>query len=298
MSFVCGLFGKTRQGWYKQYRGLSNELLRDAIILKHVRELRDQMPRIGTRKLHYLLEPYLQKHGIRLGRDKLFDILAAYGLLVKRHKRRKVSTTHSDHPFRKYPNLVKEMRPFASGQLWVSDITYISMKDQYCYLSLITDAYSRRIMGYCLRTDLRKEGPLSALEMAIAQRNPDRELIHHSDRGMQYCCAEYISRLNRERIIISMAEKGDPYENALAERVNGILKTEFNLGRKFESFTHAAYAVKQAISIYNNLRPHSSLGNLTPEQAHPLQGTLEPKWKRRTFTKNKPKYAQPKDNGF
>jgi len=134
MSFVCRLFGKTRQGWYKQQAHLTNEVLKDAVILRHVQELRRQMPRVGTRKLHYLLGLQLADHGINLGRDKLFNILADYGLLVRRRKRRKVLTTDSDHPFKKYPNLIKGMDINRSGQLWVSDITYLGLKEKYCYL--------------------------------------------------------------------------------------------------------------------------------------------------------------------
>lgn len=279
MSYVCGLFGKTRQGWYKQQASLTSEVLTEAIILRHVQELRKQMPRVGARKLHYMLEPLLQRHNINLGRDKLFNILADYGLLVRRRKRRKVITTNSDHPFRKYPNRVKGLEITAPGQVWVSDITYISLKEKFCYLSLITDAYSRRIMGYCLWPTLQKEGPLNALSMAISGTDNEKGLIHHSDRGLQYCCAEYINRLCRERIVISMTEKGDPYENALAERVNGILKSEFGLDRKFDNFQQASGAVIRAIHVYNTLRPHASINYLTPLQAHQQQGKLQPRWK-------------------
>jgi putative transposase len=279
MSFVCRLFGKTRQGWYKQQASLENEVLRDAIILRHVRELRSQMPRIGTRKLHYMLSAQLMEHKISLGRDKLFDILAEYDLQVRRRKRRKILTTNSDHPFRKYPNLVKGMELYRPGQVWVSDITYISLKEKYCYLSLITDAYSRRIMGYCLWSNLKKEGPMNALAMATSGYNAANELIHHSDRGLQYCCSDYIGKLKEAHIRISMTEKGDPYENALAERVNGILKAEFNLGRKFDSFDQASAAVTYAIHIYNTLRPHTSINYLTPEQAQQTQGQIPARWK-------------------
>jgi len=296
MSFVCGLFGKTRQGWYKQQASLDNEVLRDAIILKHVRELRSDMPRIGTRKLHYLLAPQLKAHNINLGRDKFFDILADYGLLVRRRKRRKAITTNSDHPFKKYPNLIKGIELIRSGRLWVSDITYISLKEKYCYLSLVTDAYSRRIMGYCLWPSLKKEGPLNALAMALCARNTNEDLIHHSDRGLQYCCGDYIGRLNQAHIAISMTEKGDPYENALAERVNGILKAEFNLGRKFDNFQQAAAAVTHAIHTYNTLRPHTSIDNFTPDQAQHLTGKLKARW--RSKKQRVGSNLQPNEKGF
>lgn len=281
MSFVCGLFGKTRQGWYKQQAHLDSAVLMEAIVIRHIRELRSQMPRIGARKLLYLLTPILEGHNISIGRDKLFDIMASNGLLVRRRKRRKVLTTNSNHPFKRYPNLVKGMDIIRSGQVWVSDITYISLKESYCYLSLVTDAYSRRIMGYCLWPSLKKEGPLNAIEMAISGWNKAEGLIHHSDRGLQYCCSDYIGRLNREHVTISMTEKGDPYENALAERVNGILKTEFNLGGQFDSFGQASTAVAYAVNVYNNLRPHASINYMTPQQAHLKQGQIPARWKSR-----------------
>ncbi len=278
MSYVCRLFGKTRQGWYKQQRSIDNEFLREAVIIRHVRELRNQMPRIGTRKLHFMLASQLNAHHINIGRDKLFDILGDYGLLVRRRKRRKAITTNSDHPFKKYPNLIKGMIPTRSGQLWVSDITYIRLKEKFGYLSLVTDAYSRKIMGYCLWPTLKKEGPLLALEKAIAARGTPDRLIHHSDRGLQYCCSSYISNLNKQQIAISMTEKGDPYENAIAERVNGILKTEFGLDRKFDNFQQAWAAVVYAIHTYNSIRPHASINYMTPDQAQFEQGTLQSRW--------------------
>lgn len=281
MSYVCRLFGKTRQGWYKQQAHLDSAVLTEAIIIKRIRELRSQMPRIGARKLQYLLAPILEGHNISIGRDKLFDIMSGNGLLVRRRKRRKVVTTNSNHPFKRYPNLIKGMAVTGSGQVWVSDITYIRLKDGYCYLSLVTDAYSRRIVGYCLWPSLKKEGPMSAIEMAISGSDKTKDLIHHSDRGLQYCSSDYIERLNKAHIVISMTEKGDPYENAIAERINGILKTEFNLGGRFDHFRQAAAAVTYAINVYNNLRPHASINYLTPQQAHDKNGQIPSRWKSR-----------------
>lgn len=241
------------------------------------------MPRIGTRKLHYMLTETLQKHQISIGRDKLFDLLAEYRLLVRRRKRRRVSTTDSNHPFRKYPNLVRELQVLRPNHLWVSDITYISLRDGFCYLSLVTDAYSRKIVGYCLHPTLKKEGPLQALAMALATlpQKLEAPLIHHSDRGLQYCCADYITLLESNSIGISMTEKGDPYENAIAERVNGILKEEFGLYNDFENVQQANDTTQVAIGSYNQYRPHSSCDYLTPEQAHQKEGLLKTKWKRR-----------------
>ena len=239
------------------------------------------MPRIGTRKLHYLLTDPLQKHGIAIGRNKLFDLLGDYGLLVRCRKRKRVSTTDSNHPFRKYPNLVRELQVLRPDHLWVSDITYLSLTDSFCYLSLVTDAYSRKIVGYCLYPTLKKEGPIQALKMAVADKVYRQQLIHHSDRGLQYCCGDYTSLLTQIGISISMTEKGDPYENAIAERVNGILKAEFELDIDFSSFDAAKKAVDKAIDIYNHQRPHSSCNYMTPAQAHQQQGALPSRWKRR-----------------
>jgi putative transposase len=283
IKIICGLFGKSRQAWYKQQWAGKSEDLADSIIVKEVVGLREQLPRIGTRKLHYLLAERLAQHQISIGRDRLFDLLLSHGLLVRRRKRRKATTTDSNHPFRRYPSLIRELQVIRPCQLWVSDITYISLAEGFCYLSLITDAYSRKIVGYSLQPDLKKEGPLSALRMALAALNgqPKEPLIHHSDRGMQYCCSDYTTLLQFNDISISMTEKGDPYENAIAERVNGILKDEFLLDRTFDNYEQVLSKITESIHVYNHLRPHASCDYLTPEQAHQKQGLLKAKWKRR-----------------
>jgi putative transposase len=242
------------------------------------------MPRIGTRKLHYMLETTLRHHNITIGRDKLFDLLAEQGLLVRRRKRSKVITTNSHHRFRRYPNLVRGMEVTRPNQLWVSDITYLSLDCGFGYLSLITDAYSRKIVGYKLHESLHTEGPISALEMALAHYCPTGVLTHHSDRGTQYCCDNYTDILINRGISISMTENGDPYENALAERVNGILKSEFELDRALGNFEQAGCIIDDVIRIYNEQRPHASCNYLTPQQAHGQQGPLPHRW-----TKRKPK---------
>lgn len=280
LGVICGLFGKTRQALHKQRQGEDRLVMKNAIILKAVKEIRLQMPRTGTRKLCFLLDPLLQQHGISIGRDSLFNLLASYGMLVRKRKRRKVFTTDSNHPFRKYPNLIRELQIAHPQRLWVSDITYIRQSSGFCYLSLITDAYSRKIVGYCLYPTLERHGPLAALNRALATRTDTKEeLIHHSDRGLQYCCTEYTSLLEHNNIAISMTEKSDPYENAIAERVNGILKSEFELDRCFKSFEDAQAACDKAIELYNDLRPHGSCDYLTPAEAHLMQGPLTPRWK-------------------
>jgi len=239
------------------------------------------MPRIGTRKLHYMLQEKLLLHGITTGRDKLFDLLADYGMLVRCRKRKRIFTTNSNHPFKRYPNLIKELQVLRPNYLWVSDITYIALEDKFCYLSLVTDVYSRNITGYCLYPTLQQEGPLQALQHALDKLDgkPGNTLIHHSDRGLQYCSTKYITLLEGNSITISMTEKGDPYENAIAERVNGILKGEFGLDGEFKNFEQAQAAVDHAVQTYNNLRPHASCNYLTPQLAHQLTGTIPRRWK-------------------
>lgn len=260
-----------------------DDSLRDTVVLKTVKAIREDMPRIGTRKLYTMLADTLQEHKIKIGRDKLFDLLEEYGMLIRRRKRRKVSTTDSNHPFRKYPNLVRHMQVIRPNQLWVSDITYIRLIDEFCYLSLVTDAYSRRIVGYCLYPTLQKEGPVAALNMALSTLSPEAtdNLIHHSDRGRQYCCDAYISVLNSRKVMISMTEKGDPYENALAERINRTMKEEFLLDKGFDSLELACAAVSTAVNTYNTKRPHDSCNRMTPDVAHQHVGPIPMLWKHR-----------------
>jgi transposase InsO family protein len=281
---VCGLFGKTRQAWYVHQWSPSDDGIREAIVVKRVKEIRAQMPRLGGRKLQVVLKDTLADHGISIGRDRLYDLLEAYHLQLRRRKRRKAITTNSNHPFHKYPNLIRDMKVISVNQLWVSDITYIRLTNGFCYLSLITDAYSRKIVGYHLNEDLKKEGPLKALQMAIENKRPNgQKTTHHSDRGLQYCCEAYTSNLINNNISISMTERGDPYENAIAERVNGILKEEFMLDQTFRNHEHAQQAVVRAIFTYNTQRPHASCDYMTPEQAHQYSGTLRKRWKKQVF---------------
>jgi transposase InsO family protein len=220
------------------------------------------MPRLGTRKLHHML----QKRDVRVSRDRLFDILRENNMLVKRRKKYTV-TTNSKHWMKKHPNLIRGFKFDKPNHLWVSDITYIPIGDTHAYLSLITDAFSRKILGHCLSQSLASEGSLKALELALSDRNTHLQglmgsersrTIHHSDRGIQYCCKEYVKLLKNNHIRISMTENGDPYENALAERVNGIVKDEWLNLERFDSFQQAKERIDQVIKIYNELRPHLS----------------------------------------
>ena len=244
-----------------------------------VREIRQTLPKIGTRKLHYMINQKLVEHRLEAGRDYLFDLLLKHRLLI-RNRRRRIITTDSKHWMRKYSNLTLELQVINPEQLWVSDITYIRLINGFVYLSLITDAYSRKIVGYNLRKDLSAEGCLNALQMALLDRKHlQQQLIHHSDRGCQYCCKEYVDLLNENNIAISMTNNGDPYENAIAERVNGIIKSEFNLYSSQFGFDETSELIKETILAYNQFRPHASCDYLTPDQAHQKSGTLKKRWK-------------------
>lgn len=282
---LCRLFGKTRHAWYDHRWRMQDSGLKDDIILQHVYTIRKSLPRVGTLKLHQMLAPKLAGHKINIGRDYLFDLMREHRLDIRRRKRR-VITTDSRHWMRRYANLAKTMHIIKPEQLWVSDITYVRMTSGWGYLSLITDAYSRKIMGYSFRKDLSAQGCLDALRMALDNRMYHGELVHHSDRGSQYCCKDYIDLLKENWIAVSMTENGDPYENALAERMNGILKSEFELYNSGAGYTETLRKIRESINAYNQIRPHSSCDYLTPEQAHLREGTLKKRWKVKTLNRN------------
>jgi putative transposase len=283
IGLLCRLFGKTRHAYYDSLWRKENSLVREDVVLQEVIAIRNDLPRIGTRKLHYLLQTSLESHKIKIGRDYLFDLLSEHKLLVRQRKRKAI-TTDSRHWMRKYSNLIRNMPVRRPEQVWVSDITYIRLTNQWGYLSLITDAYSRKIIGYCFRNDLMAEGCIEALQMALKNRMYHEPIIHHSDRGSQYCSHQYVNLLNQNTIGISMTENGDPYENALAERVNGIIKTEFNLHSSQLGFEQTYNQIKKSIKVYNEIRPHSSCDYLTPNQAHLQSGNLKKRWK--NYNKN------------
>lgn len=279
LAELCDVFGKSRQTfydriWLKEQRQMEIQIVSDMIS-----EKRKNMPRIGGVKLHHLIKNDLQGHEIKLGRDKLFSLLREKDLLVK-PKRRYTKTTNSYHRYHKYPNLIRNLEILRPNQVWVSDITYISIRKHFAYLSLITDIYSHKIIGFNLHKTLETIGCVEALKMAInTVLTPVESIIHHSDRGIQYCSNQYVAILNKMNIQISMTEQKDAYENAIAERVNGILKMEFGLDQSFYSQSIAQKAIVQGISVYNEMRPHMSCGFLTPEQAHNEIGKLSKKWK-------------------
>lgn len=279
------MFGKSRQGYYKVQKTDQLTQMQERVVLQAVRSIRAEQQKVGTRKLHRMLSDQLKLHRISIGRDKLFNLLACNNMLIRKRKRRKTITTDSNHPFRKYPNLIAGMEARVANHIWVSDITYLSLsQDRFCYLSLVTDVYSRKIVGYSLHPTLHRDGPVLALRMALDTRNKSifYKTIHHSDRGIQYCSREYIDLLNSQDISISMTENGDPAENAIAERVNGILKAEFMLDKQFSSFSQACMAVKTAVQTYNQRRLHLSRAYQTPDQVYrQATGKIPYQWKRK-----------------
>jgi transposase InsO family protein len=232
-----------------------------------VRDIRKLHSRMGGKKLYKLLKPAIEDAGIKMGRDKFFELLARNGLLIRR-KRKYVYTTDSYHHFRVYKNLLRYRLLTGANQAWVSDITYIRMAEDFFYLFLITDKFSRKIVGWHLSDSLRVSGAVEALKMAIRQCSDTTGVIHHSDRGIQYCCKDYVALLKKAGIQISMTEENHCYENATAERVNGILKQEYGLDDTFINGEIAAKAVREAVWLYNTERPHWSLKMATPEQIH------------------------------
>lgn len=278
ISKLCKLLGHSRQAYYQQKAALEQTVLGEELIVQEVLRLRSRQKKIGTRKLHLLLRPFLSAHQIQIGRDALFELLRGHKLLIRKRRRKVPQTTFSDHWHRKYPNLIMDMPVLRPNILWVSDITYITLKGGFGYLSLVTDAYSRRIMGYHLSRNLLAEGCVKALKMALKQLPEKSALIHHSDRGSQYCSTEYVEQLQSRHIAISMTQNSDPRENAIAERVNGIIKQEL-LEICYDSFTQAQQGIRNAVHIYNHERPHSSIDMLTPFQAHALSGELKKHWK-------------------
>lgn len=261
---TCQCFGLHRDAYYKYKKRHKRTLEVEKQVIQLVNHERLVQPRVGTRKLLAALHITFNHLGLKVGRDELYRILRKYDMLVKR-KRAFCKTTDSYHRFLKYNNLIKDMQITRPNQVWVSDITYIRTYTGFCYLALITDLCSRKIVGYDISNSLELAGCMRALKMALAKARPAAGLVHHSDRGIQYCSNQYVSMLKKRKIKISMTEENHCYENAIAERVNGILKDEFYLDQSFECLDHAKRATKSAINIYNNKRLHLSLGLKTPE---------------------------------
>jgi transposase InsO family protein len=271
---LCAVAGFSRQAYYQERRERSRQAVEEDAIVELVKAQRRVHPRVGVRKLRVLIAADLREMGIAIGRDRFFALLRRRGLLIKRCLRW-AKTTDSRHGFGVWPNRIRHIVPSMPHQVWVCDLTYIRTDEGFLYLSLVTDAYSRKIVGYCIHDTLEREGCLSALKRALAQLPEGAQPIHHSDRGTQYCCSEYIELLHKYKCLISMTEYNHCYENAMAERVNGILKGEYGLNQTFHDKPQALVAARQAIGIYNDYRPHTSLGYRTPSSVHAPQYNKE-----------------------
>lgn len=265
---ICQEFSISRDAYYKYSKRYEKRMLVEDKVLHLVRARRNLQSREGGRKLYEGIKPELSRTDLKIGRDKLFDILRSQDMLVKPRKRKYARTTDSRHGFNVYPNLAEGIKPTSKNQLWVSDITYIRTVNGFLYLALVTDAYSRKIVGFDISDSLELEGAIRALQKALGNLPADHQLIHHSDRGIQYCSHVYINRLKSKGIKISMAAAGNCYENAMAERVNGILKQEYYLDQTFKNKILAKKSCKQAVKIYNKHRLHMSLDYKTPEYVH------------------------------
>ena len=285
---ICRWLGYTRQAYYAHGRRRCRRAYEDAVILGLVAEYRRGVgARLGTRKLHALMADDLSAAGIRCGRDRLFAVLRAAGRLVSPQRPRRPRTTDAGAWRRQYPDLRAELLASLGGgadaeaatapeQLWVADITYVRLAPSarapagaFCYVSLVTDAYSRKIVGARVHARLTTDGPLSALRDALAAReHPSRRLVHHSDRGLQYCAGVYVTTLREHGVGVSMTQTGSPYDNALAESVNGQLKSEYGLADAFADVDAVAYALGEAVARYNERRPHGALGMRTPREVH------------------------------
>lgn len=281
MDVLCGLFGRSKQAFYQHHRKADENRIDKERILLHIREIRDNLPGCGVRKIHEMLRRYHQT--CHIGRDRLFDLLREEGMLIRKRKRKK-RTTYSDHHMRVYPNAVTDVIPVRPNEIWVSDITYLQYLDKDYYLFLVTDAYSHKIVGWTLSDNMKVNNAVQALRMALRQRKDKNHLIHHSDRGSQYASYKYMRLLKRNGITPSMTENGDPRENAIAERVNGILKEEFF---KYMQLTenNINKEIANAITNYNTRRIHYSIGLMTPEEAHRSTGKLDRMWKKYPYRK-------------
>lgn len=268
------MFGISRQAIYQRIERSDQRCKELARVKSMVMNQRMFLPRLGTRKLYYLLSDLLEKEQIKIGRDGLFDLLRSENMLI-RPRKNYTKTTNSKHWLRKHPNLLKDMQPKEPNEVYVSDITFVKSKERTHYLSIVTDAFSRKIVGHHLSDDMSSENVVMALKMANKERSCNTQVIHHSDRGLQYCSWIYQKELAENNMIPSMTDGYDCYQNALAERINGILKQEFliekcNTGKELKTL------IKQSIRSYNNLRPHLSLNMKTPNSVHKKTCEINP----------------------
>ena len=282
---TCKLFGVNRQVYYRSKQTTIKKQQRASKVISLVSDVRNLLPRLGTRKLYYMLQDSLEDIGV--GRDKLFDILRSNHMLISPKRSYRI-TTNSHHRFRKHKNLIEDVVPVKPEQIWVSDITYLGNRANHRYLALVTDAYSKKIVGYDLSSSLSAKGAIRALKSGLNQRvYTPNGLIHHSDRGLQYCCDDYQRILSKKKVKCSMTESYDPYANAVAERVNGILKSEFELERYDVKLSVMKQLIENSIEIYNNIRPHYSCYMKTPAQMHQQSKIKIRTYKQTDHPKNK-----------
>jgi transposase InsO family protein len=294
---MCRLLGVTRQAYYQHFWSIQDKSIEEHLIVSKVREIRQTHKRMGGRKLHEKLEPFLLDNQIKMGRDGLFNVLANNNLLVKK-RRTRVYTTNSSHWLRKYPNKIKELKIERRNQVWVSDITYWKNNGKNYYISFVTDMFSHKIVGYQIAKNLSAVESIKALKMAISgfKQEPDNhfKLIHHSDRGIQYCSKDYVDLLKSNGIAISMTENGDPLENPVAERINGIIKEEYLDGHEINTLKEAKELLDWAVFVYNEDRPHSSLNMKTPTEVHHRNLKTKRLWK--NYYKQKSNIVNPKQD--
>jgi len=276
VAALCRTAGMSRQNYYQERRGRQRRQVEEDLVVDLVQAERQLQPELGGRKLLVRIRSGLKEAGIQMGRDLFFDLLRSRNLLIQRKKRGK-KTTESRHSFRVYRNHYKDLEVTEAHQAWLADLTYIRTEEGFLYLSQISDAASHKIIGYEASDRLEAEGCLASLEQALGQLPEGKQPLHHSDRGIQYCCRAYTEKLKEGKLSISMTEENHCYENAQAERLNGILKQEYGLGACFRTKAEARQAVDQAVWLYNHLRPHMSLGYRTPSEVHREAGQKKEK---------------------
>ena len=278
VSKICGLFGLSRQSYYSYIARVVKKEFKTTLVLEMARRVREVHPKMGCRKIYELIKPELAQLGVKMGRDKLFDVFSDNQLLVLKRKRQTV-TTNSYHHFRKYKNQIRGFVSYKPNQLWVSDITYVRKDKEFQYLFLITDAYSHKVIGYKIGKSLETKHAESCLKMALTSTPETEGIIHHSDRGIQYCSHKYVKLLQDNEMRISMTENGNPLDNSIAERMNGILKEEYIKPLMKRHDLPMEELIDQSIYRYNYLRPHLSCDMMTPEKAHRKEGILKKRWK-------------------
>ncbi len=268
MRAICAKVGMTRQNYYARRRVRHRQEVDAELVVQLVQQERQLQPRLGARKLRVMCQGALKEAGVKLGRDRFFEILRERGLLLKARRSAYPRTTQSYHRLPVFQNRIKEARVSKPNEVWVGDLTYLRTAMGFLYLALLTDKASRKIVGYHCGDSLEAQGCVQALEMALKDLPEGASPIHHSDRGSQYCCHEYVNRLTKRGLSISMTESNHCAENALAERINGIIKAEYGLDRQFATKEQARLCVEQAICLYNTRRPHTALNYRFPHDVH------------------------------